>query len=60
MVYKPDEAHQIINDSNGDLMVQIIADNPISDIILYPDSGKWQVRPWVFRMKRVDYFDGEE
>jgi uncharacterized cupin superfamily protein len=61
-VCKPGEAHQIINDSNKDLVIQIIADNPVSDIIEYPDSGKWAIKPEsrVFRMEQVDYFDGEE
>ena len=62
MVCRPVEAHQIINDSNKDLVIQIIAHNPVSDIIEYPDSGEWQVRPKpkVFRMQPADYFDGEE
>ena len=45
VVCRPGEAHQIINDSNKDLVIQITADNPISDIIEYPDSGKWAIHP---------------
>jgi len=45
VVCRPGEAHQIINDSNKDLVIQITADNPISDIIEYPDSGKCAIHP---------------
>ena len=37
----PGEAHQIVNDSAGDLIFYIIADNPIGESSYYPDSDKW-------------------
>jgi hypothetical protein len=40
----------------------VIADNPQADVIFYPDSNKWLVKPSkkCFEMKEVDYFVGEE
>jgi len=62
-IFKPDEPHQVINDSADDLVVYIVADNPIGESGYYPDSGKWIVRSPERRLIRsapVDYFDGEE
>ena len=58
----PGEAHQIVNDSDGDVVLQIIADNPISDPVEYPDSGKWYIRPpgKLVRVEEARYYDGEE
>ncbi|MEM7012069.1 MAG: cupin domain-containing protein, partial [Verrucomicrobiota bacterium] len=43
-LYKPGEAHQILNNSEEDLIVYVIADNPIGESCYYPDSGKWMLR----------------
>jgi uncharacterized cupin superfamily protein len=43
-IFKPGEAHQIINDSNDDLIVYVIADNPINESLYLPDEGKWVVK----------------
>ena len=62
-IFKPGEAHQLINDSSGDLTVYIVADNPIGESYFYPDSKKWCVRSpesRIIRSEALDYFDGEE
>ena len=62
-VFKPDQAHQIINDGTADLVFYVIADNPIGEYCYYPDSGKWLVGSPERRMIRsesLDYLDGEE
>lgn len=62
-ILKPGEPHQIINDSAADLVIYVIADNPIGESCHYPDSGKWLVRSPEKRLMRGDdleYYDGEE
>jgi uncharacterized cupin superfamily protein len=62
-VFKPGEPHQIINDREGDLILYVVADNPIGESCYYPDSDKWAVRSPEHRLLRseaLDYYDGEE
>lgn len=62
-LFKPGEAHQIVNDGTTDLVFYCIADNPIGESCHYPDSSKWLVRSPERRLMRsesLDYFDGEE
>jgi uncharacterized cupin superfamily protein len=62
-IFKPAEPHQLINDGAEDLVVYIVADNPIGESCYYPDSGKWAVKSPEYRLIRgepLDYFDGEE
>jgi uncharacterized cupin superfamily protein len=62
-IFQPDEAHTFVNDSNEDLVMFIIADNPMGESAYYPDSNKWLVRSPERRLMRgesLDYFDGEE
>ncbi|PZR75488.1 MAG: cupin, partial [Chthoniobacterales bacterium] len=62
-IYPPDEAHQLINNSSADLVLFIVADNPIGESCYYPDSAKWLVRSPsrnIIRSDPLDYFDGEE
>ena len=40
-LFKPGDAHQLINDSDKDLVIYVIADNPIGESHYYPDSQKW-------------------
>jgi len=69
----PDSAHQIINDSDDDLLYLAVSNADSPDIAEYPDSGKYAVshRPDpnepvpAFRKlglsdTEVDYFEGEE
>lgn len=62
-IFKPGEPHQLVNDSAGDLILYVVADNPIGESCHYPDSGKWGVRLPERRLLRgeaLDYYDGEE
>ena len=62
-VFKPGEPHQLINDSSEDLVLYVVADNPIGESVHYPDSKKWMVRSperRVFRGEPLDNYDGEE
>ena len=62
-IFEPDEPHQLTNNSSEDLVVLVIADNPIGESSYYPDSKKWLVRSPERRLMRgdsLDYFDGEE
>lgn len=62
-IYPPGEAHQLSNDGAEDLVIYVIADNPIGESCYYPDSKKWLVRSPERRLLRgdaLDYFDGEE
>ena len=62
-LFKPGEAHQLINDSDADLVIYVIADNPIGESAYYPDSKKWKVQKPEGRFMRgepLEYYDGEE
>jgi uncharacterized cupin superfamily protein len=62
-IFEPGRPHQISNDGAGDLVLYIVADNPIGETCHYPDSGKWLVRSpkrALIRSEPLDYFDGEE
>ncbi len=62
-IFQPDEAHQLINNSTGDLVICVVADNPIGESCYYPDSDKYLVRSperKLLRGNALDYFDGEE
>jgi uncharacterized cupin superfamily protein len=62
-IFKPGENHQLKNNSTEDLVVYVIADNPIGESCYYPDSNKWNVplpKRRCLRSERIDYFDGEE
>lgn len=61
-VFKPGETHQIV--AGGDeLVMYVVADNPIGEHHYYPDSGKWGVSLPERRLMRgepLEYFEGEE
>lgn len=61
-IHPPNEAHQLRNIGNDDLVYYIIADHAPADVTHYPDSGKWFVKPQrkAFRMQELDYYEGEE
>jgi uncharacterized cupin superfamily protein len=65
-IFGPDEAHQLINSGEEDLVYYVIADNPIGESAYYPDSGKWKANKSsakdrvVIKGQETDYFDGEE
>jgi uncharacterized cupin superfamily protein len=53
-IFQPGEAHQIINDGDRDLIVYVIADNPISESIYLPDEKKWIVKSPGFQKVHFD------
>jgi len=62
-IFGPGEPHQLINNGTEDLVVYVVADNPIGESCHYPDSKKWAVRSperRLIRSEPLDYYDGEE
>ncbi len=62
-IFEPGQPHQLINDSAEDLVMYVVADNPMGESCHYPDSQKWVVYSPERRMMRsehLDYYDGEE
>jgi mannose-6-phosphate isomerase-like protein (cupin superfamily) len=62
-IFKPGEAHVVSNDGAQDLVLYVVADNPIGESTYFPDSNKIGVRTperSLVRLERVDYYDGEE
>lgn len=64
VLYAPGEAHQLINESDSNLIYFVIADNPLTDPCYYPDSDKWAVKVGDNRKimvgEEVDYYHGED
>jgi uncharacterized cupin superfamily protein len=65
-IFGPDQPHQLSNVSSAsgeDLVVYVVADNPMGECSYYPDSKKWLVRSPERRLVRsesLEYYDGEE
>ena len=62
-LFQPGEPHQLINNSSTDLLIYVVADNPIGESYYYPDSKKWAVNlpeHRIIRSDALDYYDGEE
>jgi uncharacterized cupin superfamily protein len=62
-LFKPGEPHQIINDGAEDIVLFVVADNPIGESCHYPDSNKWVVQSpekRLIRSEKIPYYDGEE
>jgi uncharacterized cupin superfamily protein len=65
-IFGPDQPHQLANpdaEAGQDLVLYIVADNPIGESGYYPDSGKWLVRSperQLIRSAALKYYDGEE
>ena len=62
-IFKPGEPHVVSNDSAQDLVLYVVADNPIGESAYFPDSKKWTVRSPdrnYVRVATTDYYDGEE
>ena len=62
-IFPPDEAHQLINDSAEDLVLYVVADNPIGESSYLHDSKKWLVRSperKFIRSDALEYYEGEE
>jgi uncharacterized cupin superfamily protein len=62
-IFRPDEPHGFQNDGTEDLVISVVADNPLGESCHYPDSRKWVVRSperRLIRSEPLEYFDGEE
>jgi uncharacterized cupin superfamily protein len=62
-IFEPGQPHQLINDSANDLVLYVVADNPMSESCYYPDSKKWMVyspERRLIRSEALEYYDGEE
>jgi uncharacterized cupin superfamily protein len=62
-LFEPGSPHQVTSDGGADLVLYVVADNPIGESCHYPDSGKWLVRSpdrALIRSKPLEYLDGEE
>ena len=62
-IFRPGEPRQITNVSMQDLILYVVADNPIGESYHYPDSNKWSVplpERRLVRSDALDYYDGEE
>jgi uncharacterized cupin superfamily protein len=62
-IFRPGEPHQISNGSDQDLVIYVVADNPIGESCHYPDSQKWAVlspRRRLIRSRGLPYYNGEE
>jgi uncharacterized cupin superfamily protein len=59
-IFGPDEPHLLTNNSNDDLVMLVIADNPIGESGYYPDSKKWLVRSPKRTLIRPATLDGED
>jgi uncharacterized cupin superfamily protein len=62
-LFEPGQPHQITSDPGEDLILYVVADNPIGESTHYPDSKKWAVRSPERKLVRAgnqDYYEGEE
>lgn len=59
---KAPQPHQLFADDAADLVILVVADNPIGESCHYPDSNKWAVGGGgpMLRGETLDYYDGEE
>jgi len=62
-IFPPGEPHQLAAAESEDLIVYVVADNPIGESCHYPDSQKWLVRSPERRLiasEPKEYYEGEE
>ncbi|HEY5791933.1 MAG TPA: cupin domain-containing protein [Chthoniobacterales bacterium] len=61
-VQEPGTAHQITNPGGEDLVLLIVADNPPSDIVTYPDTGQYFLKPQrkLLKAGELPYYANEE
>jgi uncharacterized cupin superfamily protein len=62
-IFEPGQPHQFTNNGAEDLIIYVVADNPIGESCHYPDSNKWYVgspERNIIRSAKLDYYDGEE
>lgn len=62
-IFPPGDPHQVSNNGSEDLVVYVVADNPIGESHYFPNSDKWPVGSPEYRLIRsgaLEYYDGEE
>ena len=62
-IFEPGQPHQLSNNGSEDLVLYVVADNPMGESCYYPDSKKWLVRSpenKIIRSQALAYYDGEE
>jgi uncharacterized cupin superfamily protein len=62
-MFQPDQPHQLTNNGSDDLILYVVADNPIGESSYFHDSKKWLVRSperSIIRSDGLGYYDGEE
>ncbi|MDQ6767424.1 MAG: cupin domain-containing protein [Candidatus Eremiobacteraeota bacterium] len=62
-LFAPSQPHQLTNNGSDELVIYVVADNPIGESCYYPDSKKWAVRSperRLIRSEALEYYDGEE
>jgi uncharacterized cupin superfamily protein len=62
-IFQPGEPHQLFSDNSQELILYVVADNPMGESYYYPDSKKWGVplpERKNIRSDALDYYDGEE
>ena len=62
-IFEPGEPHQMTNNGAEDLILYVVADNPMGESCHFPDSRKWVVSSperRLIRSEPLDYYDGEE
>jgi uncharacterized cupin superfamily protein len=59
VIFKPGEAHQILNTSDKELTFFVVADHCLADVATYPDTGKWTIKPQqkCFIPQEVEYYE---
>lgn len=65
-IFEPGQPHQLSNpdsESREDLVLYVVADNPMGESSYFPDSQKWLVRSperRLIRSEALEYYEGEE
>jgi uncharacterized cupin superfamily protein len=59
IIFRPGEAHQILNTSENELSYFVVADHSLADVVTYPDTGKWFIRPQekCFTLTESSYYE---
>jgi uncharacterized cupin superfamily protein len=59
IIFKPGEAHQILNTSENELCYFVVADHCLADVITYSDTGKWVIKPQqkCFILTETSYYE---
>jgi mannose-6-phosphate isomerase-like protein (cupin superfamily) len=62
VICPPEAPHKIVNTGADDLAYYVVADHQPADVVFYPETGKWGIKPQkkIFEMKEVDYFEPED